>query len=72
MVVTERPSYLEAVNLGGTLGENNSGQQQEEGVGHQAVHRLPIQEQAGVDRLNRGLVLPVKDMQIGVKPSLLK
>lgn len=59
--VTEGRSYLEAGHLGGALGENDSGQQEEEGVGHQAVHRLPIQEQAGVDGLHQGLGLPARD-----------
>lgn len=35
-------SYLEAVHLGGAPGENNSGQQEDEGVCYQAVHRFPI------------------------------
>lgn len=57
-------SYLEAVHLGGALGEDDASQQEEEGVGHQAVHCLPIQEQAEVDGLNQGPRLPVKNMLV--------
>lgn len=46
-----KQSYLEAVHLGRTLGENYPGQQEEKRVNHQAIHGLPIQEQAGVDSL---------------------
>ena len=64
VVVAEKGSYLEAVHLGGALGENDAGQQEEEGVSHQGVHRLPIQQQAGVDRVHQGFGLQVKNIQI--------
>lgn len=60
----ERQIYLEGDHLGGAFGENNPGQQEEEGVGNEAVHRFPIQEQARVDRLNQVLRLTVQDRQI--------
>lgn len=41
--------YLEGGHLGGAPDEKDPGQQEEEGVGHQLVHGLPVQEQAGVD-----------------------
>lgn len=56
--------YLEVDHLGGALGENNPGQQEEKGVSNKAVHRFPIQEQAWVDSLNQVLWLPVKEISI--------
>lgn len=37
-------SYLEAIQLGRAVDQQDPGQQQEEGIPHQAVHGLSIQE----------------------------
>lgn len=53
----EKQPYLEAVHLGRTFGEDYPGQQEEKRVNHQAIHRLSIQEQAGLDTICQRLRL---------------
>lgn len=43
--------HLQAAHVGGARDQREPGQQQQQRVGHQAVHRLSIQQQAAEHRL---------------------
>ena len=61
--MSDRQAYLEAFHLGRAFGENDPGQQEQEGVDHQAVHGLSVQEQAGADGFNHGLRILVREFK---------